>query len=682
MKFLSAALFFLFLCVSASRQGSAQNIFVPEGLNLPGTWDAFTNPPNKAVYRMANPPGTSIEVPCGTDVVGGTINLFNNLYPSGQLATSMYRASFAAADAGGAGNYNFLLTSGPCSNFFQNKWSRSNIAFTGVGVTLNTVQTYYHCNTAGAGSPAGCVDWGNTDITLSAGKYYTLNFADIGYANTTAVFFETSAPPVTISSVAASYDNTVSACNGGGGVVVTVTCSGAPSVEERVYVRYASASTFATSVFAPVVFADTTQLNVGKAIIPFSAGTTYFYYALTSTMNPAAIAAYSAGSQTDIVTLMSHTNSGAIYSYAFTTTSAGSALSGYYLIDNTAGTYFPNSFAFSSLANAVTAINTNGICGHTVIQVKGNYTETTPAGGLVIQYAAGAPVSSALKTLSFRKMGSAGSHPLITAWNNSAGTTTAGSAAAGDGIFKIIGGDYILVEHIDLKENNLNTAAGPRMEYGFALLKESATNGSQYCTITGCNIQLSRLNNTAPTGGNEAGSTGIASLSISNTSSASLTITSVTGSNSNNRFTANSISNVFNGIVVKGFNAGSPYSLYDQKNVIGKNGSGNVIQNYGGSGSVAAYGIYLIYQNLDSVQYNTIDNLAGGGVVHTDILYGIFCSTTTNGSAYVGGNTISVAKGNANNDLVAFRTSLTGSGKTDFVNNTITNCSSSGGSGS
>jgi hypothetical protein len=339
MSYLRSA--FLFVLLLTITLGGYSQIFVPEGLNIPGTWDAFTNPPDKSMYRMANPPGTSIEVPCGNDLTGGTVNLFNNLYPAGQIATTIYRTTFSASDAGSASSYNFLLTSGPCSDFFQNKWSRSNTPFTGVNLTLNTVQTYYHCNTVGSGNPAGCVDWGNTDVILTTGKYYTLNFQDNGYSNTSAIFFETSASPVTISSVSGSYNNTSGACNGGAGLIVTVTCSAPPSAEEKFYVRYSTSSAFTASTFAPVVFADTTQLNVGKAVIPFSSGTTYNYYALSSTLSPSSMIAYSAGTAADIVTLMANTNSGANYSYNFTTTAAANTLSGYYLVDNTAGTYFP-----------------------------------------------------------------------------------------------------------------------------------------------------------------------------------------------------------------------------------------------------------------------------------------------------------------------------------------------------
>lgn len=684
MNFSISTVFFILLLLITSVAGKCQTIFAPEGLNIPGTWDAFMNPPDKSVFRMANPPGTDVEVPCGTDFPGGAVNLFNNLYPAGQLASTIYRTSFAAADAGPAGSYNFLFTSGPCTDFFRNKWSRSNIAFTGVAALMNTVETYYYCNTVGSGNPNGCVDWGNTDIVIASGKYYTVNYIDNGYVNASAIFFETSTAPVTINSVTAAYDNTAAGCNGGAGLAIAVTCSGKPSAEEKLYIRYAATPDFSTSLFAPVVFADTTQLSTGKAIIPFAAATTYYYYALSSTLTPSAIAAYNTSATTDMVTLMANTNNGANYNYTFSVSAALNTLNGYYLVDNTAGTYFPNSFAFLTIADAVTAINSNGVCGHVVVQVKGGYTETTPTGGLLLKYAAGVPVSAPAKSVTFRKMGSAGNHPLITAWNNSAGTITAGSASTGDGIFKIAGCDNITIEHIDLQENTLNTAAGPWMEYGFALLKESAVNGAQYCTITGCNIQLNRLNNTSSgSTANESGSTGIALLNITTTSSSSVVVTNSTGSNSNNRLTANTIGNVFNGIVIKGYNAASPYSLFDQQNNVGGSNasSGNSISNFGGSGSVQSYGIYLIYQNKDSIRFNDINNLNNGGVAHTHILYGIFHSTATNASVYIGNNSISVAKSNSSNDLVAVRSSLSGTGRLDVIGNTITACSSGGGSG-
>jgi hypothetical protein len=209
---------------------SAQ-IFTAEGLNMPGTWDSFSDPPTKAMFRMTNPPGTSIysnSPTCSSPYAGGTINLYNNIYPAQTLATSMYRASFTTTDAGAAGYYNFLFTSGPCGNYFQNKWTCSNSG-TPVAISFNSVQSYYYCQTVGSGSPLGCVSWANTDITLNASKYYTVNFQDNGYADTKGIFFETSASPVSITSLTSSYNNTASACNGAGGLIVTVTCSGTPS---------------------------------------------------------------------------------------------------------------------------------------------------------------------------------------------------------------------------------------------------------------------------------------------------------------------------------------------------------------------------------------------------------------------------------------------------------------------
>ena len=634
---------------------------------------------------MANPPGTSIEVPCGTDLNGGTINLYNNLYSSNPLATAMYRMAFSTTDAGGAGNYNFLFTSGPCTNYFQNKWTKSTTPFTGISAVLNTVETYYFCNTSGSGNPPGCVDWGNTDITLSSGKYYTTNFVDNGYANTSAIFFETSTAPATINTVTYSYNNTSGGCNGAGGLIITVNCNAAPSSEENFFIRYSTTSNFSASSFAPVVFADTTQLNAGKAVIPFNAGTQYYFYALSTTLSYSALqTSYSTYSTTDVATLMANTNGGSNYSYTFpASTSAANTLSGDYLIDNTAGVYFPSSFAFASLANAITATNNNGVCDEVVIQVPAGYIETAPTGGFVIKYAASVSVSTSSAPLTIRAMGS-GTHPLLTAWNNSSGSITAGSSSTGDGVFKIVGADYVTIDRIDLQENSANVSAGPYMEYGYALLKESATNGAQHNTISNCAITLKRQNNTSPgSTGNETGSTGIACLNMTNSSSSNLTVTATSGANSYNKFTGNTSANCFNGIVVKGYNHSSPYTFYDLYNNVGGNltTSGNIISNYGGSGSVAAYGIYLIYQNNDSVRYNTVDNLASGGIPHTNTTYGIFHSTSTNSSAFIGFNTISVAKANNSNDLTAFRSGISGTGKVEFTYNTITNCSSAGGSG-
>jgi hypothetical protein len=110
---------------------------------------------------------------------------------------------------------------------------------------MNTIQTY----TYQGGN--------NNSITLTSGKYYTVNLKDNGYANTEAIFMETSGNPVSIASV---VDN-----NQGAGVndTVTITLSGTPSSEEKIYVRY-STDSWATNKFVLATGSGTTW----KAVIP------------------------------------------------------------------------------------------------------------------------------------------------------------------------------------------------------------------------------------------------------------------------------------------------------------------------------------------------------------------------------------------------------------------------------
>jgi hypothetical protein len=51
---------------------------------------------------------------------------------------------------------------------------------------------------------------------------------------------------------------------------------------------------------------------------------------------------------------------------------------------------------------------------------------------------------------------------------------------------------------------------------------------------------------------------------------------------------------------------------------------------------------------------------------HPNSIYGVLQSTGTNASAYIGSNSASLAKGTTG-DLVAFSSSLSGSGKVEFV---------------
>jgi hypothetical protein len=167
----------------------------------------------------------------------------------------------------------------------------------------------------------------------------------------------------------------------------------------------------------------------------------------------------------------------------FSIQSYGQALNGTYTI--------PGSYA--TLAAAVTALNTNGISGIVTINIAAGYTETAPSGG----YALTATGTSTNKII-FEKSG-AGADPLFTAYTGGTATATTNTAQI-DGIFRLIGSDYVTINGIDLKENSANTTNATMMEFGYGFFKQSATNGCQNNTIENCTVTLSKTNftTTAP----------------------------------------------------------------------------------------------------------------------------------------------------------------------------------------
>lgn len=162
------------------------------------------------------------------------------------------------ATLSGFGSTNFLFTSGPSGNYYQNKWANVNVAF-------NTIQTYTHNS-----GP-------DNNITANASKFYTFNWFDQGYTGTQAVFMETDNVPVTISST--SQAPLASNVTPADPVIVTVNTSAALSPQEKVYIRYTTNS-YATSTLVEATMVG----NSGTATIPAQVdGTTIQYYALTST---------------------------------------------------------------------------------------------------------------------------------------------------------------------------------------------------------------------------------------------------------------------------------------------------------------------------------------------------------------------------------------------------------------
>jgi hypothetical protein len=161
-------------------------------------------------------------------------------------------------------------------------------------------------------------------------------------------------------------------------------------------------------------------------------------------------------------------------------TSTGAPLAGgTYLIPSTGCS------GFDMISSAVNYINTWGIAGSVIFSITPAYAEFAPVGGYAIT-----ATGTAANTITFQRNG-AGANPVITAGIQLAGTNN-------DGIFKIIGGDYITIRDLTLQENagNTVTAAGATntmTEWGVALLFANTTNGPNNNTIQNNSISLNRL---------------------------------------------------------------------------------------------------------------------------------------------------------------------------------------------
>jgi len=304
---------------------------------------------------------------------------------------------------------------------------------------------------------------------------------------------------------------------------------------------------------------------------------------------------------------------------------------------------------YASIAQAIAALNTSGVgTGGVTFNVATGYTETfaTLTDGLITTTS-----SSLTKPIVFKKNG-AGANPTITA--------AAGTASVTESIICLQGTDYITFDGIDL-----NDPSGT-VEWGYAILKASGTDGSQFVTIKNCRISMN-ISNTAT----------VAIYSNNVTPSApatALTVTAAGGENSNLKIFGNIIANTYSGIYLKGYaDAVYPYTYYDQGNEIGKDGA-NVITNVGG-GTATGYGIYTIYQNALKVANNNITSTMAG----TATEYGIFLTTANNGSYDLYNNNVSMQfSGTGSGDaLYPIYCDMGANGTSNVVNiynNTVTNC--------
>ncbi len=326
---------------------------------------------------------------------------------------------------------------------------------------------------------------------------------------------------------------------------------------------------------------------------------------------------------------------------------------------------------YASIALFVTDVNTQGVgAGGVTLNVPAGYTETST--GVISLTATGTIANPII----IQKSG-AGANPVITSYTGGVGTP---GTAVQDGIFALVGSDYVLIDGINLTENAANTTNPSTMEYGFGLFKASATDGCQFNLIRNCVITLNRVNNATGTAPAFDGSRGINVVnSLIATQTTAVTVTAATGSNSNNLFYLNTIQNVNIGIALSGFAASTPFTLADTGNDIGGSSlaTANSILNYGGGASATnpAAGVRTVNQWALNVSYNTINNNTGAGVNHISTLRGILIGAATSASATINNNTVTVISGATTSLLegISNASGTTAASNTININNNTVN---------
>ena len=257
---------------------------------------------------------------------------------------------------------------------------------------------------------------------------------------------------------------------------------------------------------------------------------------------------------------------------------------------------------YPNVTAAVTDLNLQGVgAGGVTFNIAAGFTESTIAQITITA------TGTAADPVVFQKSG-AGANPVITRTDAGALITTA-VGGQGDAVIMLDGSDFVTFNGVDLQASNSG------VEYGYMTNKPNATNGCKNITIQNSVVTMTK------------GTSGVVvGIHISNgpltvSSATGQTIASVAGANENITIIGNTIQNVHVPVYVRG-GTGS----YDQNIIVGQNGAGNILQNFGGGSASTTYGVYFIYANNVSADYNTINNIAGGGAAHSSTFYGVFYS--------------------------------------------------------
>lgn len=230
-------------------------IYPPDGLRMPGTWNNWVNDPN----------------------MGGPFDL-----QKVNSGTPRWVTTFKYTGNQGFDAFKFVSTS--FGNPWGNQWAGN------VNMTVNSLQNLTY------GTPSDP----DNNISLQQNHWYTVVFEDLGYVNSRVIFMETTAQPVSISGV---MQNPV-VVSSSDVVEVSASLSAEPSPEEKFYLRY-STDDWLTST---IVYMNKTGNSLLAGIPAQASETVVQYYIFSSVMvNPT--------TDFDLLTLQMANNNGQNYSY-------------------------------------------------------------------------------------------------------------------------------------------------------------------------------------------------------------------------------------------------------------------------------------------------------------------------------------------------------------------------------
>ena len=244
------------------------------GINLPGSWASWSNPPNISYFASSTQAGGDVFLDTG-------------------LAYRHYQTIIPVSSSGSVegGSYEFLITSGPDSNPNQNKW-------TDVNVILNQIQSYNFHNDGGGS---------NNSIALTNDNWYVFNFEDNGYNNSRGIFMEFSSVPAEIDSL---YQVPASGITNLDDVDVCIKLSSGVASEQVFVLRYTTDGWLSwDTVMFSMVGLDSAVASI-PAMLP---GSTVEYYVLST--HSSALSGISSNQDYDLITVNYDNNSGSNYFY-------------------------------------------------------------------------------------------------------------------------------------------------------------------------------------------------------------------------------------------------------------------------------------------------------------------------------------------------------------------------------